>query len=219
MVTRKLINAPVKVNPDPAPLPPQDMGGFSRALSPYWQPFESPVCGGFAHFVALSWGMWGICRGFVLFQDGGGRSHKDTCKCSQVFVESVFIQINTSINLGHGFKKANALIFRCRWRFVSLLRKDKVSECCWYNLWNVLTKIVLKINCGDSNPPVLAENLPFLENISDVPFSLNILLVFETLPSQKKIMFSLSNQCFCHDSLPFLAVFLWFLSHFSLLVS
>ena len=35
-----------------------------------------------------------------------------------------------------------------------------------------MTKVVLEINCGDSNPPVLAENLPFLENISDLPFSL-----------------------------------------------
>ena len=38
-------------------------------------------------------------------------------KCSQVFVESVlflFKSSNTSINLGHGFKKANALILRCR---------------------------------------------------------------------------------------------------------
>ena len=41
-----------------------------------------------------------------------------------------------------------------------------------------MTKIVLKINCGDSNPPVLVENLPFLENISGLPFSLNILLFF-----------------------------------------
>ena len=39
-----------------------------------------------------------------------------------------------------------------------------------------MTKIVLKLNCGDSNPPVLAENLPFLENIFGLPFSLNILL-------------------------------------------
>lgn len=52
-----------------------------------------------------------------------------------------------------------------------------------------MTKIVLKINCGDSNPPVLAENLLFLENISGLPFSL-----FETLPCQRKIMFSLFNQ-------------------------
>ena len=42
-----------------------------------------------------------------------------------------------------------------------------------------VTKIVLKINY--SNPPVLAENLPFLENISDLLFSLNILLVFQKL--------------------------------------
>ena len=46
-----------------------------------------------------------------------------------------------------------------------------------------MTKIVLKRNCGDSNPPFMAENLPFLENIFGLPFSLNILLVFETLPS------------------------------------
>ena len=39
-----------------------------------------------------------------------------------------------------------------------------------------MTKIVLKLNCGDSNPLVLAENLPFLENIFGHLFSLNILL-------------------------------------------
>ena len=59
-----------------------------------------------------------------------------------------------------------------------------------------MTKIVLKLNCGDSNPPFLAENLPFLENIFGLPFSLNILLLFETLPSERKIMFSLFNQSF-----------------------
>ena len=42
---------PVKVNPDPPPT--RDMWGFSWALSRYWQLFESPVCGGFAHFVTL----------------------------------------------------------------------------------------------------------------------------------------------------------------------
>ena len=64
----------------------------------------------------------------------------------------------------------------------------------------------------------MAESLP-LDNISGLLFSLNIVLVFEALPSQRNVMFSLFNQCFQHDSLPFLAVFLWFLSHFSLLVS
>ena len=59
-----------------------------------------------------------------------------------------------------------------------------------------MTKIVLNINCGDSNPPVLAESLPFLKNFSGLPFSLNIPLVFETLPSQRKIMFPLFNQSF-----------------------
>ena len=42
-----------------------------------------------------------------------------------------------------------------------------------------MTKIVLKRNGRDSNPLVLVENLPFLENISGLSFSFNILLVFE----------------------------------------
>ena len=46
-----------------------------------------------------------------------------------------------------------------------------------------MTKIVLKINCGDSSPPVLADNLPFFTNIFGLPFSFNILLVFEILNS------------------------------------
>ena len=65
--------------------------------------------------------MWGITRGFVLIQDGGDRSWKDfwvhlgTLERTQVFIgicgiHSIVIQINTLINLGHGFKKANALI-------------------------------------------------------------------------------------------------------------
>ena len=113
----------------------------------------------------LSWGMWGISRGFVLIQDGGDRPRKDfwvhfgTLEWTQVFtgtcgIRFIVIQINTSINWGHGyFKKASALILRCRWLFVSLLCKDNLSECCWYNLWNVMTKIVLKINCRDSTLP------------------------------------------------------------------
>ena len=64
---------------------------------------------------------------------------------------------------------------------------------------------------SDSNPPFLARNLPFSVNISGLPFSLNILLVFETLPSQRKIMFSLFNQSFLAR---FFAVFLCFLNHF-----
>ena len=64
-------------------------------------------------------------RGFVLIQDGGDRSCKDfwvhlgTLERAQVFtgicgIHFIVIQINTLINLGHGFKKANALILRCR---------------------------------------------------------------------------------------------------------
>ena len=61
-----------------------------------------------------------------------------------------------------------------------------------------MSKIVLKINCGDSNPPGLAENLPFLEIISSHPFSLNILLFsfFLTFLSQRTRTFSLFNQSF-----------------------
>ena len=140
-------------------------------------------------------------------QDGGDRSCKDfwvhfgTLEWTKVFTGScgmlfIVIQINKSINLGHGFKKANSLILRCQWLFVLLLRKDNLSECCWYNFWYVMTKIVLKINWGDYNPLVLAENLLFLENISDLLFLINILLVFETPPSQRKRMSALFNQFF-----------------------
>ena len=63
----------------------------------------------------LSWGMWGISQEFVLIQDGGDRSRKDvwvhfaTLERTQVFtgicgIRFIVIQINTSINLGHGFK-------------------------------------------------------------------------------------------------------------------
>ena len=78
-------------------------------------------------------------RGFVLIQDGGDRSCKDfwvhfgTLERTQVFtgicgIHFIVIQINTLINLGHGFKKANALILRCL--FVSLLCNNNLSECC-----------------------------------------------------------------------------------------
>ena len=67
--------------------------------------------------------MWGISSGFVLIQDGGDHSCKDfwvhfgTVERTQVFtgicgIHFIVIQINTLINLGHGFKKANALILR-----------------------------------------------------------------------------------------------------------
>ena len=46
------------------------------------------------------------------------------------------------------------------------------------------------------NPPVLAGKRPFSENISGLLFSPNIIPVFETLPSQRKRMFSSFNQFF-----------------------
>ena len=62
--------------------------------------------------------MWGISRGFILIQDGGDRSHMDfwvyfgTWERTQVFtvicgIRLIAIQINTSTNLAHGFKKAS----------------------------------------------------------------------------------------------------------------
>ena len=102
---------------------------------------SSPQYVGDSHvFLLLSWGMWGISRGFVPIQDDGDHSHKDfweyfsTWEWTQAFIGICGIhrnvmQIYTSINLGHGFKKVNALILRCPWFFVPLLRKDNFSEC------------------------------------------------------------------------------------------
>ena len=85
--------------------------------------------------------MWGISRGFVLIQDGGDRYRKDfwvhfaTLEWTQVFrgncgIRFIVIQSNASVNLRHGFKKTHFLILRFRLLFVSLLRKDNLSECC-----------------------------------------------------------------------------------------
>ena len=113
--------APVKVNPDrPSPTP-----GYV-ALVGLCHHTLSPQYAGDSHVLSLlSWGMLGINRGFVLIQDGGNHSHKDfrvyfgTWERTQVFtiicgICLIVIQINSSINLGHGFKKAKALILRCR---------------------------------------------------------------------------------------------------------
>ena len=77
--------------------------------------------------------------------------------------------------------------------------------------WSVANKGLL--DPSDSSPPFLTGNLPFPGNISSLPFSLDILPVFETLPCRRKILFSLLNQSFLAR---FSAVFLWFLSHFYL---
>ena len=81
-------------------------------------------------FLLLSCGMWGISRRFVLIWDRGDHSHKDfweyfsTWERTQVFtgicgIRHIVMQINTAVNLGHGFKKANVLIVWCRWFFCS----------------------------------------------------------------------------------------------------
>ena len=77
--------------------------------------------------------------------------------------------------------------------------------------WILMLCTSRKTSYKDSNPPVLAGNLLFLLNISGFPFSHNILPVFETLTSQRMIMFSLFNQSFLAQ---FFAIFRWFLSHF-----
>ena len=84
--------------------------------SPYWQLFESPVYASFACFVAF-----GISQGIGSNQDGGDRFwvHFGTLERTQVFtgicgIRFTVIQINTSNNSEHGFKKAKALVLRCR---------------------------------------------------------------------------------------------------------
>ena len=77
--------------------------------------------------------------------------------------------------------------------------------------WILMLCTSCKTSYKDSNPPVLAGNLLFLLNISGFPFSHNILPVFETLTSQRTIMFSLFNQSFLAQ---FFVIFRWFLSHF-----
>ena len=103
------------------------------------------------------------------------------CNITWIYANSIFCPQKASIGnpfycysnqyidqFRDGFKKANAdFSFRCSVKTTFLNVAD-------------VTKIVLKINCGDSNLRVLAEQPPFLENICSLPFSLNILLVFET---------------------------------------
>ena len=96
-----------------------------------------------------------------------------------------------------------------KWRACSQASKDYFTTGAMKRILMLCTSC--KTSYKDSNPPVLAGNLPFSLNISGFPFSHNILQVFETLTSQGKIMFSLFNQSFLAQ---FFAIFLWFLSHF-----
>ena len=99
-----------------------------------------------------------------------------------------------------------------KWRACSQANKDYFTSRTMK--WILMLCTSCKTSYRDSNPPphpVLARKLPFLLNISGFLFSHNILPVFETLTSQRKIMFSLFNQSFLAQ---FFAIFLWFLSHF-----
>ena len=68
-----------------------------------------------------------------------------------------------------------------------------------------MTKVVLEINCGDPNASVLAENLPFLENISGLPFSLKFSWFLKFLLAEEKQCFLCltSFSCFSVISQPF----------------
>ena len=96
-----------------------------------------------------------------------------------------------------------------KWRACSEANKDYFTTTTMK--WILMLCTSCKTSYKDSNPPVLARNLLFLLNISGFPFSHNILPVFETLTSQRTIMFSLFNQSFLAQ---FFAIFRWFLSHF-----
>ena len=52
--------------------------------------------------------------------------------------------------------------------------------------------------CGDCNPSVLTRNHPFLARISAFLFSLIILPVFKTLPSESKVVFIAQDQYALH---------------------
>ena len=66
------LNAPVKVNPAPPPPPHPGTCGALVGLYHHIGSSLSPQHVGDSRvFLLLSWGMWGISRGFVLIQDGG----------------------------------------------------------------------------------------------------------------------------------------------------
>ena len=122
--------------PRPAtPPPPPTQGTCGALVGLYWQLFESPVCGGFARFFCFCPEEYGalVHTGFVLIQDGDDHSHKDfweyfsTWEWTQMFtgicgIRRIVMQINTSINLGHGFNIEMPLIFlfRCSVKITSL---------------------------------------------------------------------------------------------------
>ena len=87
----------------------------------------SPQYVGDSHVLSLlCGGMWGVSRGFVLIKDGDHHSCKDFwvyfatrdhSRWRTQLWNLIVIQISTSIDLGHGFKKANTLIFLLRMNF------------------------------------------------------------------------------------------------------
>ena len=99
-------NAPVKVNPDPQPPKPGICGALVGLYHHICSSLSPQYVGNSRVLSLLSWGMWGISRGFVLIQDGGDRSRKDlwvrlgTLERTQVFtgicgIRFTVIQINT----------------------------------------------------------------------------------------------------------------------------
>ena len=66
-----------------------------------------------------------------------------------------------------------------------------------------MTKIVPKLKLRRFQPSHFGRKPPIFGEYFRPAFLLNILLVFETLPNQRKGMFSLFNQSFYHNSLLF----------------
>ena len=124
-------------------------------------------------------GKWGI-RGFVLNQDDSHRSCKDfwvhfaTCDhsrwweqvltgiCGIRFIIIIIIQISTSIDLGHGFKKANTsifiadeLLFRCSLETSKFVRLIIACIHCW-GIWNIFScprgRAFSTISCKNISP-------------------------------------------------------------------
>ena len=137
---------------------------------------------------------------------------RKTCLCYTLFAY-IFLHQNLKSNIlcggGATCSWFSELSTSTKWRACSEANKDYFTTTTMK--WILMLCTSCKTSYKDSNPPVLAGNLLFLLNISGFPFSHNILPVFETLTSQRMIMFSLFNQSFLAQ---FFAIFRWFLSHF-----
>ena len=122
---------------------------------------------------------------------------RKTCLCYTLFAY-IFLHQNLKSNIlcggGATCSWSSELSTSTKWKAFSQANKDYFTT--GTMKWILMLCTSCKTSYKDSNPPVLAGNLPFSLNISGFPFSHNVLQVFETLTSQGKIMFSLFNQSF-----------------------